>query len=188
MIYLQLFWAFLRVGLFAFGGAYGAIPLIRDIVLANEWMSDEMFVYLVAISESTPGPIMVNMATYIGSSQAGVLGAVLATTGVVLPAFVIILVIASLLKNFIDNEHVQAVLNGIRPCFIGIILAVGVFMVVSNVIETFGPSTADWRAGVITVILFALSFSYRHIKQKDLSPIIMIIISAALGIGFYGFV
>ena len=85
MIYLELFMAFLEIGMFSFGGAYGAIPLIRDVVLAHGWLEDEALTYMIAISESTPGPIMVNMATYIGSSQGGILGAFLATLGVVLP-------------------------------------------------------------------------------------------------------
>ena len=91
MIYIELFLGFLKVGCFAFGGAYGAIPLIRDVVLSYGWLNDEMLTYMIAVSESTPGPIMVNMATYIGSSQGGFLGAVLATLAVVTPAFFIIL-------------------------------------------------------------------------------------------------
>ncbi len=87
MIYLDLFLGFLRVGCFSFGGAYGAIPLIRDIVLSYGWLTDEALAYMIAVSESTPGPIMVNLATYVGSSQAGFLGAVLATLAVVLPSF-----------------------------------------------------------------------------------------------------
>ena len=81
MIYLDLFLGFLKVGLFAFGGAYGAIPLIRDVVLSYGWLSDEALAYMIAVSESTPGPIMVNLATYVGSSQAGLIGAIIATVG-----------------------------------------------------------------------------------------------------------
>ena len=99
MIYLDLFLGFLRVGLFAFGGAYGAIPLIRDVVLSYGWLTDEALTYMIAVSESTPGPIMVNLATYVGSSQAGFLGAVIATLAVVLPSFVIILLVMIALKN-----------------------------------------------------------------------------------------
>ena len=93
MILLDLFLGFLRVGLFAFGGAYGAIPLIRDVVLSCGWLSDDMLTYMIAVSESTPGPIMVNLATYVGSNQAGLAGAILATFAVVLPAFIIILML-----------------------------------------------------------------------------------------------
>ena len=93
MILLELFLGFLEVGCFSFGGAYGAIGLIRDVVLSHGWLSDETLAYMIAVSESTPGPIMVNMATYIGSSQAGFPGALIATTAVVLPAFCIILLV-----------------------------------------------------------------------------------------------
>ena len=85
MIWLELFIGFFKVGLFAFGGAYGAIPLIRDVVLDYGWLNDERFTYFVAVSESTPGPIMTNLATYVGSNQAGFLGSVVATVAVVLP-------------------------------------------------------------------------------------------------------
>ena len=85
MIYFSLFFAFLKVGCFSFGGAYGAIPLIRDMVLSHGWIDEERLTYMIAVSESTPGPIMVNMATYIGSTKAGILGALVATLGVVLP-------------------------------------------------------------------------------------------------------
>lgn len=99
MIYIDLFLGFLKVGCFAFGGAYGAIPLIRDVVLSYGWLSDEKLTYMIAVSESTPGPIMVNLATYIGSSQAGFFGAFIATLAVVLPSFMIILLITVLLKT-----------------------------------------------------------------------------------------
>ena len=91
MIYLELFLGFLKVGFFAFGGAYGAIPLIREIVMSYGWTSEEMLTYMIAVSESTPGPIMVNLATYVGNTQAGFWGALIATLAVVLPSFFIIL-------------------------------------------------------------------------------------------------
>ena len=97
MIYLELLLGFLRVGCFSFGGAYAAIPLIRDVVLSYGWLSDEMVTDMIAVSESTPGPIMVNMATYVGSTQAGVSGAAVATLAVVLPSFIVILLVMALL-------------------------------------------------------------------------------------------
>ena len=104
MIYLDLLLGFLKVGCFAFGGAYGAIPLIRDVVLSYGWLSDEVLTYMIAVSESTPGPIMVNLATYIGSSQAGILGSFIATLAVVLPSFLIILFVTALLKTALKNK------------------------------------------------------------------------------------
>ena len=106
MIYADLLIGFLKVGLFAFGGAYGAIPLIRDVVLSYGWLDDEMLAYMIAVSESTPGPIMVNLATYVGSSQAGFWGALIATTAVVLPSFLFILLIMALLKKLLKKTYV----------------------------------------------------------------------------------
>ena len=126
MIYLDLFLGFLKVGCFTFGGGYAAIPLIRDVVLSYGWLSEETLTYMIGVSESTPGPIMVNMATYVGSSQGGILGSALATLAVVLPSFCIILLILILLKNLIRNPYVQAVLHGMQPCIMGIIVATGV--------------------------------------------------------------
>lgn len=187
MIYWKLLWAFSKIGLFSFGGAYGAIPLIRDIVLSNGWLSDERFTYFVAVSESTPGPIMVNMATYIGNTQAGFCGAVLATAGVVLPSFIIILVLVSVMTDFIRNKHAQAVLRGITPCFIGIVLAMGIYIVTGNVFSTMDLNPVDRPALLITGILFALSFGYQRIMKKDFSPILLIILSAGMGIAVYAF-
>ena len=136
MIYLELLLGFLRVGLFAFGGAYGAIPLIRDVVLSYGWLDEEMLSYMIALSESTPGPIMVNLATYVGNTQAGLPGAIIATLAVVLPSFVIILLVMALLKTLLKNPYVQAILRGLKPCIIGIILATGTYMIFHNCLGT----------------------------------------------------
>ena len=132
MIYLDLLLGFLEVGLFSFGGAYAAIPLVRDVVLAHGWMDDEMLSYMIAVSESTPGPIMVNLATYVGSNKGGFFGAVIVTTVVMLPAFLIILLIMVIAKNLLKNPYMQAILRGLKPCVIGVILATGVYMIVDN--------------------------------------------------------
>lgn len=183
MIYWDLFWGFLQVGCFAFGGAYGAIPLIRDIVLSYGWLSDEALSYMIAVSESTPGPIMVNLATYIGSSQAGLPGAALATTAVVLPAFCIILLVMVVLKAAMKNPYVQAVLRGLKPCVIGIILATGLELIAANCLPSGSP---DWKAIALTAILAAILFGSKPLLKKKLSPITLIIISALLGILVYG--
>ena len=132
MIYLDLLIGFLEVGFFSFGGAYAAIPLIREVVLAHGWMDHEMVAYMIAISESTPGPIMVNMATYVGSVKGGIPGALIATTAVVFPAFLIILLIMVLLKKALQNKYVKAALGGLKPCIIGIILSTGILMIIGN--------------------------------------------------------
>ena len=186
MIYLDLLIGFLKVGCFAFGGAYGAIPLIRDVVMSYGWLSDEMFTYMVAVSESTPGPIMVNLATYIGSQQAGFLGAVLATLGVVLPSFIIIIVLTALLKTFLKNPYVQAVIHGIKPCIIGIVLATGVYMIFKNCFLKGVAFSPDFITIAITVALFVVSYCYKKWKKKPLSPIMLIVISAVMGVAAYG--
>lgn len=188
MIYLELFLTFLEVGMFSFGGAYGAIPLIRDVVLEHAWMSDEQIAYIIAVSESTPGPIMVNMATYVGSTQAGVFGAFLATLGVILPAFVIILLVMVLLKNILGNKYVQAVLQGLKACVVGIILATGLHMIVTNCIETEGKAGINRQAVIIMVILLITMFLHKRITKKKISPITLIVISAVVGIGVCGIV
>ena len=181
MIYLELLLSFLRVGLFSFGGAYGAIPLIRDEVLNRGWMSDEALSYIIAVSESTPGPIMINTATYIGSNQAGFLGAVLATFAVVFPSFLLILLITVTLKNALKNPKVKAVLQGIQPCIMAIILVTGLEMVYSN-----GFRSADPVAMVITAILALIFFGSKKLLKKKISPITLILIAACMGIIGYG--
>ena len=186
MIYLKLFWDFFRVSCFTFGGAYGAIPLIRDMVLGNGWITDERLTYMIAVSESTPGPIMVNMATYIGSNQAGFWGSLLATVGVVLPAYLIILLIMGILKNTIQNPCVQAVLRGLKPCVTGIVLATGLYMVIHNMLPLSGGRIVDLPAIVITTALLAILWLYRKWKKKPLSPISLILCAAVLGILVFG--
>ena len=186
MIYLELFLGFLKVGSFAFGGAYGAIPLIRDIVLSYGWINDEMLTYMIAVSESTPGPIMVNLATYIGSNQGGVLGAVIATLAVVLPSFIIILLVTALLKSLIKHKYVQAILRGLKPCVIGIVLATGIYMVLSNCFGKLSVYKFDIKATLITVILVVFEIIYKKCGKKKLSPIMLVSLSACLGIIVYG--
>ena len=185
MIYLKLFWDFFRVSCFTFGGAYGAIPLIRDMVLGNGWLTDERLAYMIAVSESTPGPIMVNMATYVGSDQAGFWGSLLATVGVILPAYLVILLIVSVLKNVIENKYVQAVLGGLKPCVIGIVLATGGYMVIHNMLPLSGGAVIDLPAVIITALLVAAMLLWPKIMKKKLPPIALICISAILGIVIY---
>lgn len=186
MIYLNLFLGFLKVGCFAFGGAYGAIPLIRDVVLSYGWLTDEMLTYMIAVSESTPGPIMVNLATYVGSSQAGFLGAAIATIAVVIPSFFIILLVMALLKTLLKNQYVQAILRGMKPCVIGIVLATGAYMILNNVFKRSGSTIFDARAFILTVFLAIILFGPKTLIKKKASPITLIAISAVFGIIAYG--
>ena len=185
MILLDLFIGFLRVGCFAFGGAYGAIPLIRDVVLSYGWLTDEALTYMIAVAESTPGPIMVNLATYVGSSQAGIFGAILATTAVVLPSFIIILLVMAVLKNLLKNKYVQAILRGLKPCVIGIVLATGVYMIAKNALPITSGATFNVKSFGLTIVLLALMFGSKKLIGKKISPIMLIVISAVLGAIIY---
>ena len=188
MIYLQLFLTFLQIGAVSFGGGYGMISLIREKVLSYGWLAEDELLNIIAVSESTPGPIAVNMATFVGSEQGGVLGAALATLGVVLPSFLIILLIASLIRNFLKHKAVGAFLVGVRPCVVGLIIATAITMFMStlfNLKTVYAPITPDWRGVVIFAFVAGTALGFKLIKKKKPSPIIMILISAVLGMAIY---
>ena len=149
MILVRLFLEFFKVSCFTFGGAYAAIPLIREAFLGNGWITEERLAYMIAVSESTPGPILVNMATYIGSDQAGFWGSLIATVGVVLPAYFVIILAMVILRSFIQKPGVRAVLNGLKPCVVGIVLATGTYMVVHSCFPfasfIIKPLTCGWE-------------------------------------------
>lgn len=189
MIYLKLFLTFLEVGAFSFGGGYGMISLIRELCLQQGWLNEGELLNMIAVAESTPGPIAVNMATFVGSSQGGIFGALCATLGVVLPSFIIILVIAILLKNLMKYKGVKAFLGGIRPSVIALILATATIMLLNNflgVSTLFGGINIDVRGIVIFALLVCIALFAKFIIKKKVSPIIMIVFSAVLGIVFYG--
>ena len=145
-----------------------------------------MLTDMIAVSESTPGPIMVNLATYVGSSQAGFAGALIATAAVVLPSFVIILLIMILLKKLLKNPYVQAVLRGLKPCIIGIILATGVYMILQHCVGSLGAFSFNLTATALTAFLAAIYFGSRKVIKNGISPIGLIGVSALAGILIYG--
>jgi chromate transporter len=179
MILLELFLGFLEVGCFSFGGAYAAIPLIQDVVLKYGWLEEETLLYFIGVCESTPGPIMINLATYVGSSQAGILGSFLATFAVILPAFLIILGVVAIIDKFLGNPWVKALMNGLKPGVIGVILATGISLILTNL---SAGEELDIRAIVVTAILGGLVAGSRLIRKKKIAPIPLIGISALLGI------
>jgi len=185
---LKLFLTFLEIGAVSFGGGYGMISLIREKVLLNGWLSETEFLSFIAVSESTPGPLAVNMATFIGASQAGVLGALCATLGVVLPSFFIILLIAALIHDLLKYAGVEAFLSGVRPCVVALILSTAITMGLSTLL---GVSTAAdalspaWRGIGILAILAGVRLIWQKLKGKAPSPIGMILLSAVLGALFY---
>ena len=143
MIYVELFWNFLMIGALSFGGGYGMISLVRETVLGHGWLTEGEFLSFIAVSESTPGPLAINMATFIGASQGGFWGALCATLGVVLPSFVIILLVASVLQNLMKYAGVNAVLGGVRPCVVAMILATAINMALSTLLGFAGRSTVQ---------------------------------------------
>lgn len=186
---LKLFLTFLKIGAVSFGGGYGMIALIREDCLKNRWLTEEELLNFIGIAESTPGPIAVNMATFVGSSQYGILGALAATLGVILPSFVIILLVVSLLTQVLKYAGVKATLASIRPVIAGMIIATAVTMFLSvmlsvNAVDS-SPSV-DIRAVLIFAILTIVHFGYSRWKKKSLSPIVLVAMSAVLGVLLYG--
>ncbi len=188
MIYWQLFLTFLEIGAVSFGGGYGMIALIREVVLSANWMTETEFLNFIAVSESTPGPLAVNMATFIGSTQGGIWGALAATLGVVLPSFVIILLIAAVIRSFLKYAGVRAFLSGVRPCVAALILATALTMLLEVLlgIGTIRDGvSANWRALVIFALLWGIHIGWKKLRGKKPAPVWMILISAALGMLFY---
>ncbi len=183
MIYLQLFIEFFLIGLFTFGGGYAMIPLVRETVLENGWLTEAQFYDFIGVCESTPGPIAVNMATFVGSDQAGVLGSICATLGVVLPSFIIILIIAIISGKFLKNKYVQRALKGIKAVVLGLIISTGlVFVIKTFGFVSFNEFNFNLISTIILTLLFIIYYGYSFIRKKKINAILLIAISAILGI------
>jgi chromate transporter len=161
------------------------LSIITRILILNLAICAVVLACMIAVSESTPGPIMVNLATYVGSSQAGIPGALIATIAVVLPSFIIILLVTALLKTVLKNPYVQAALRGLKPCMIGIILATGVYMIIRNGI-VIQEKVILIRPLILTLMLALIYFGSRKISKNGISPIMLICISAIAGAALYG--
>ena len=188
-MFLKLFLTFLEIGAVSFGGGYGMISLIREKVLLNGWLSEAEFLSFIAVSESTPGPLAVNMATFIGASQGGVPGGAAAPAlGVVLPSFFIILLIAALIHDLLKYAGVEAFLSGVRPCVVALILSTAFTMGLSTLLgistaaETPSPA---WRGIGILALLAGVRLIWQKARGKAPSPIGMILLSAVLGAVLY---
>ena len=184
-IYLQLFLVFLEIGAVSFGGGYGMIALMQEKTLSYGWLTEESFLNMIAISESTPGPIAVNIATFVGASQGGILGALMATLGIILPSFIIILVIASLIGGLMKFAGVKAIIGGMKPAVTGIIFATATTMLIKSTIafSKIGDSVTPSVSGIVILTLVATCFfGYKKLFKKQISPILLIVISAVLGI------
>ncbi|MBQ8431465.1 MAG: chromate transporter [Clostridia bacterium] len=188
MIYWTLFITFLQIGAVSFGGGYGMISIIREKVLLYGWLTEEELLNMIAVSESTPGPIAVNMATFVGSTQGGPWGALCATLGVVLPSFIVILLIAALIRNLLKYRGVIAFLNGVRPGIVGLILATALTMGLQCLFQfqtVKDPLLPDVRGLIILGLLILISVLWKKLRKQKLSPILLILISAGLGLLLY---
>ena len=190
MIYWQLFFTFLKVGAVAFGGGYAMLSLIGESVLGYGWMTEEELLNFVGVETIIPGPIAVNMATYVGYTQGGFFGALLATLGVVLPSFVIILIVASVIKNLLKYPPVKAFITSMRPALGGLILSVAVTM---GLTVFFGGNTMqsikftfDLRMLAVLAAVIVLPLVWKRYKKKEFSPILLVVISGLMGMLLFG--
>ena len=186
MLYLRLFWEFFKTGLFAVGGGMATLPFLYSMSDATGWFSHAQLADMIAVSESTPGPIGVNMATYVGFSTAGILGAVVATLGLITPSVIIILIIARVLAAFRQNKVVDAAFYGLRPCSVGLIAAAGLLVVKIALFDVdlyrqtgVLMNLFQWKAIALAAVLIVLT---RYVKPlKKLHPVFFILGSAAVG-------
>lgn len=188
-LYLRLFWEFFKTGLFAVGGGMATLPFMYDISDKTGWFTHSMLADMVAVSESTPGPIGVNMATYVGFVTGGVPGAVVATVGLVTPSVIVILLIARVLKAFRENQYVDAGFYGLRPCSVGLIAAAGVLVIKLALFNTelYASTGAlldlfNLKALILAAVLLVATRCIK--KLKGLHPIVFILASAVIGIVF----
>ena len=193
MLYLQLFLEFLKTGLFAIGGGMATIPFLYEMSDKTQWFTHQDLANIIAVGESTPGPIGVNMATYVGfitgSQQGGVLfgilGAVIATLGLITPSVIIVLLVSLVLNSFRNHPLMNSAFYGLRPASTGLIAAAGLSVIVSNLLDvsqTFGASFFQWKAIALAVVLFLLTNVIKVTKKWH--PIVWIALSAVAGIVF----
>lgn len=190
MLCLELFWTFFKIGLFTIGGGQAMIPMIETDVASKGWLTSDEIADFIGISESTPGPFAVNIATYTGMETAGIGGAIMATLGVVLPSVIVIVLVATLFSSFMKKRNVQNVFAGVRSVVTGLLLAV-----LANFTMKYIFGIADWHQTVTQVDyiglgMFAvlLPLSFIKIKGKKLKPFAIIIASSVVGILCYGFI
>ena len=186
MLYLRLFWEFFKTGLFAVGGGMATLPFLYSMSDTTGWFTHAQLADMIAVSESTPGPIGVNMATYVGFTAAGIPGAVIATLGLITPSIIIILIIARVLAAFRQNKYVDAAFYGLRPCSVGLIAAAGLLVVKIALFDVdlyrqtgVLMNLFQWKAIALAAVLIVLT---RYVKPlKKLHPVFFILGSAAVG-------
>lgn len=183
---LELFGTFFKIGLFTFGGGYAMLPMMQEEVLAHKWVEQSELINFIAVSESTPGPFAINMATYIGTEQAGILGSFFATLGVVLPSFIIILIVAKCYEKFQSSKIVRGCMSGLKPAVVGLIGA-AVLSIAGTVLFPSGITTAVFT-GVPFYCSVVIFLGMAVLAFKKVHPILIICLSAVIGIAVgYGF-
>ena len=187
MILLRLFWEFFKTGLFAVGGGMATLPFLYDMSARTGWFTQARLADMIAVSESTPGPIGVNMATYVGFETAGIPGAVVATLGLICPSIIIIILIARVLKQFRESKTVDAVFYGLRPCSIALIAAAGLLVARVTFLNQDAPAAGfnpaellRWKELLLAAVLLVLTRFVEPLKK--LHPVVFIALSAAVGI------
>ncbi len=178
---LTLFFTFFKIGLFTFGGGYAMLPFIQQEVMLNNWLDEATFVNFVGISESSPGPFAINIATFIGMEKGGWLGSALATLGVVLPSFIVILIVAQFYLKFKNSRIVSGVMSGLKPAAVGLIAAAVITMII-EVLFPAGVSFAAFGGTQIYVSLVIAGLGLYLLLKRKKHPILIICISAVLGI------
>ena len=189
MILLKLFWEFLKIGLFSVGGGMATLPFLYDLADSTGWYTYSQLADMLAVSESTPGPVGINMATYVGYTVGGFAGAVTATVGIVLPGVILVLIIVSVLDKFRGNRYVDAAFYGLRPASTALIAAAGITVVEAALLNTAlyaqtGSLLAlfSWPAIILAAVLWLLTNVVK--PTKKLHPVVFIAASAVVGIVF----
>ena len=185
MIYLRLFYEFFKTGLFAIGGGLATLPFLSDMANRTGWFTQAQLADMLAVSESTPGPVGVNMATYVGFESAGVPGAVIATLGLVAPSIIVILIIASFLKAFRNNKYVDAAFYGLRPASTAMVASAGIGVVLLSLVNTAGTGLAIFRWKEIALAAVILALTRWVPATKKLHPIVFIGAAAVVGVIFH---
>ena len=179
MLYLRLFWEFFKTGLFAVGGGLATLPFLQDMADRTGWFTHAQLADMLAVSESTPGPIGVNMATYVGFTTGGVGGALVATLGLVAPSVIVILIVAAFLKAFRDSKWVNAAFYGLRPASTALVAAAGISVVPIALLHT-GLAALNWPALALAAALLVCTNWVPVVKKWH--PIVFIGISALVGV------
>ena len=187
MIYFELFYVFFLIGLFTFGGGYAMIPMIQEQVVNKGWMQESQLTDFIAISETTPGPFAINVATFIGSQVGGPLGAVCTTLGVVLPSFIIILIISFIISKFLKNRFVKGALNGVKPIVLALILSTAILFLIRIILFSGNAlysvsASFDKASFVLLLLLGGLIIIKKRVTKKGLNPITLLLLCGLIGL------